>query len=227
MKQALRVPGWRFNKIQEGSIVTTTLIFLIVLIGFVLFVNILNGLFLLIGFLLWGLVLYFFRDPEREIPNSPGIVLSPGDGVIKDITQIRDERLNQDRIRVGIFLSLFDVHVQRIPLNGRVAFVTHQEGQYHPAYHPSASNENEQIIMGIDTEYGLITVKQISGILARKCINYLIDGDQVKIGQRYGLIKFGSRVEMILPPATKLLCTIGDKVKGGLTVIAEISTEGN
>ena len=77
--------------------------------------------------------------------------------------------------------------------------------------------------MGIDTEYGLITVKQISGILARKCINYLTDGDQVQIGQRYGLIKFGSRVEIVLPSTAKLQCTIGDKVRGGLTVIAEMS----
>ena len=223
MKQDLRVQGWNFNRIQDGSIVIATLIFLIALFGFVLSVNIITGLFLLIGFVLWGLVLYFFRDPDREIPNSAGIVLSPGDGVVKDITQIRDERLNRDSIRVGIFLSVFDVHVQRIPLNGKIAFVVHQEGQYHPAYHPSASSENEQIIMGIDTEYGLITVKQISGILARKCINYLTDGDQVQIGQRYGLIKFGSRVEIVLPSTAKLQCTLGDKVRGGLTVIAEMS----
>ena len=223
MKQDLRVHGWNFNKIHDGSIVISTLIFLIALFGFVLSVNIITGLFLLIGFVLWGLVLYFFRDPDRDIQNSTGIVLSPGDGVVKDITQIRDERLNQDCIRVGIFLSVFDVHVQRVPLNGKVAFVAHQEGQYHPAFHPSASSENEQIIMGIDTEYGLITVKQISGILARKCINYLTDGDQVQIGQRYGLIKFGSRVEIVLPSTAKLQCTIGDKVRGGLTVIAEMS----
>lgn len=222
MKQDLRVQGWNFNKIQDSSVVITTLIFLIALFGFVISMNFFTGLFLLIGIVLWGLVLYFFRDPDREIPKSPGIILSPGDGVVKDISKIQDNEQDHDRIQVGIFLSVFDVHVQRVPVSGKVKFITHQAGQYHPAFHPSASTENEQIIMGIDTEYGLVTVKQISGILARKCINFLSEGDQIQIGQRYGLIKFGSRVELVLPTTAKLICNIGDKVKGGLTSIAEI-----
>jgi phosphatidylserine decarboxylase len=172
---------------------------------------------------IWGFVLYFFRDPDREFQHLPNIAVSPGDGIVRDITTYREkEYLDIDFIRIGIFLSIFDVHVQRAPLKGEVDFVTHQKGKNHPAYSPEASLENDQIAMGIKTKYGMIMVKQISGILARKCINFAGPGDQIKSGQRYGLIKFGSRVELFLPPDAKVLCSVGDKVKGGLTPVAEM-----
>lgn len=95
----------------------------------------------------------------------------------------------------------------------------------HPAYDPAASYENDQIIMGLDTEYGKILVKQISGILARKCYNYAKPGDHIQAGQRYGLIKFGSRVELYLPPNTQILCSIDDKVQAGISELAEINQD--
>jgi len=223
LKSDIRVPGWAFNKYRERYIVLPTFIVLLSLIG-VIYTPRAVTIALLVFFLaIWGLVLYFFRDPDREFQHLSHVAVSPGDGVVTDITTYREkEYLDIDFIRIGIFLSIIDVHVQRAPLNGEVDFVTHQKGKNHPAYTPEASLENDQIVMGIKTKYGMIMVKQISGILARKCINYAEPGDQIQSGQRYGLIKFGSRVELFLPPDAKVLCSVGEKVKGGLTPVAEM-----
>jgi phosphatidylserine decarboxylase len=185
--------------------------------------------FLILGIclIIWLLVVYFFRDPERSIQDYPYRVLSPGDGIIKDINTIpENEHLNTDCICIGIFLSVFDVHVQRAPISGEVLFIDHKIGKNHPAYTLEAPMENDQISMGIKTRYGIIVVKQISGILARKCVNYSEPGDQIKLGERYGLIKFGSRVELYLPLKANLTCEVGDRVAGGLSVVAEFPDEG-
>lgn len=223
MKSDLRVPGWAFKKYREGSIVVTTFTFILAVIGVIYAPRALTIVIFVFCLVIWGLVLYFFRDPDRVFQHLPNVVLSPGDGVVRDITILREkEYLDIDLIRIGIFLSILDVHVQRAPLKGEVDFVTHQMGKNHPAYSPAASLENDQIIMGIKTKYGMIMVKQIAGILARKCFNYAGPGDQIQSGQRYGLIKFGSRVELFLPSDARVLCSVGEKVKGGLTPVAEM-----
>ena len=223
MKSDLRVPGWDFKKYREVSIVMPTIIVLLALIGVIYAPQVFTIVIFVFCLVIWGLVLYFFRDPDREFQHLPNVAVSPGDGIVRDITTYREkEYLDIDFIRIGIFLSIFDVHVQRAPLKGEVDFVTHQKGKNHPAYSPAASLENDQIVMGIKTKYGMIMVKQISGILARKCINFVEPGDQIESGQRYGLIKFGSRVELFLPPDAKVLCSVGEKVKGGLTPIAKM-----
>ena len=200
-----------------------TIIVLLTLIGVIYEPRVFTLVIFVFCLVIWGLVLYFFRDPDREFHHLPSVAVSPGDGIVRDITIIREkEYLDVDFIRIGIFLSIFDVHVQRAPLEGEVDFVTHQKGKNHPAYSPAASLENDQIVMGIKTKYGMIVVKQISGILARKCFNFAGPGDQVQSGQRYGLIKFGSRVELFLPLDAKVLCSVGEKVKGGLTPVAEM-----
>ena len=223
MKSDLRVPGWAFKKYREGSIVGTTITFILAVIGVIYVPRVLTFVILVFCTAIWGLVLYFFRDPDREFQHLPNVAISPGDGIVRDITTFREKEYQDiDFIRIGIFLSIFDVHVQRAPLKGEVDFVTHQKGKNHPAYSPAASLENDQIVMGIKTKYGMIMVKQISGILARKCFNFAGPGDQIQSGQRYGLIKFGSRVELFLPSDAKVLCSVGEKVKGGLTPIAEM-----
>ena len=223
MKSDLRVPGWDFKKYREVSILVPTIIVLLALIGVIYAPQVFTIVIFVFCLLIWGLVLYFFRDPDREFQHLPNVAVSPGDGIVRDITTFREkEYLDVDIIRIGIFLSIFDVHVQRAPLKGEVDFVTHQKGKNHPAYSPAASLENDQIVMGIKTKYGMIMVKQISGILARKCFNFAGPGDQIQSGQRYGLIKFGSRVELFLPPDARVLCSVGEKVKGGLTPVAEI-----
>lgn len=221
-----RVAGWSFNKNKEGSLLGSSVLLVMAFTALLLWPGWLSGIFFGIVFPLWCILFYFFRDPDRVMSLSRNSFYSPGDGVVSDIETVQEvDYLKQEFIRIGIFLSIFDVHVQRAPMMGKVDFVTHQAGKNHPAYAPEASFENAQIIMGLDTTYGKIMVKQISGILARKCYNYAKLGDQIQSGQRYGLIKFGSRVELYLPPNTRILCSIGDKVQAGITELAEINKD--
>lgn len=223
MKSDSRVPGWAFKRYQEISIIVTTLMVVVAVIGLLITPSLWTILLLLVLAGIWIVILNFFRDPNREIKWSPGLILCPTDGVIADITTVSEsDYFEGPRTRIGIFLALSNVHVQRAPLSGNVGFVSHQEGKNLPAFEPAASYENEQIIMGINSEFGLVVIKQISGILARKCYNYSKVEDQIEAGQRYGLIKFGSRVEIFLPPNAELQCAVDDKVKGGLSILAKI-----
>ena len=223
MKSKYRVPGWTFKRSQEISIIVTTLMVITATIGLLIAPSFWAGLLLLIVAAAWIIILNFFRDPDREINWSPDQVLSPADGEIADIITISEsDYFEEPRTRIGIFLSLADVHLQRAPLSGSVAFIHYQEGKNLRAFDPAASYENEQIIMGMNSTYGLVVVKQISGILARKCYNYCTEGEEIEAGQRYGLIKFGSRVEVYLPQNAELQCEVGDKVKGGLSILANI-----
>lgn len=169
------------------------------------------------------LVLYFFRDPNRQVIDQPGLVIGPGDGEVVDIVREPEPRYLQiEAIRVSMFLSVTDVHVQRAPLGGTVTLVDHRPGQFLQAFKPEASQVNDHISMVIETKYGRILIKQIAGILARRCVNYAQPGDTLTTGQRFGLIRFGSRLDLFLPPSAKLLVKVGDKVYGGLTPIAQL-----
>jgi len=221
-----RVEGWSFNKNKEETLLGSSVLLVMAFSALLLWPGWLSGIFFGIVFPIWCILFYFFRDPERVMSRSGKYFYSPGDGVVSDIETIQENNyLKREFVRIGIFLSVFDVHVQRAPMTGKVDFVMYQPGMNHPAYDPAASYENDQIVMGIDTEYGKILVKQISGILARKCYNYSKPGDQIQSGQRYGLIKFGSRVELYLPPNTRILCSIGDKVEAGISELAEINKD--
>lgn len=221
-----KVTGWSFNKNKEGTLLVSSVLIVMSFTGLLLWPGWLSGISFGIVLILWCILLYFFRDPDRVLIRSHNSFYSPGDGVVSDIELVTEvDYLKKEFVRIGIFLSIFDVHVQRAPMPGKVNFVTHQAGKNHPAYDPAASFENDQIIMGLETEYGKIMVKQISGILARKCYNYAKPGDQIQSGQRYGLIKFGSRVELYLPTGAEILCSVGEKVKAGITVLAEIADE--
>ncbi len=221
-----KVSGWAFNKHKEGSLLVSSLLLVMALTAVVRWPGVLTGVLLVVVFLIWCILVYFFRDPSRLLDRAGNHYYSPADGVISDIGLVQEvDYIKGEFLRIGIFLSVFDVHVQRSPMKGKVEFVTHQAGKNHPAYDPAASVENEQIVMGLETAAGKIIVKQISGILARKCYNYARPGEELLSGQRYGLIKFGSRVELYLPPETRILCSIGEKVQGGITALAEIVNE--
>jgi phosphatidylserine decarboxylase len=186
--------------------------------------NIATGLFLFLATALWLLILYFFRDPNRKVVNEPGLVIGPGDGEVVEIVHEREEKyLKAEIIRISMFLSVTDVHVQRVPLGGKVTVVEHQPGQYLQAFKPEASDVNEYIAMVTESGYGRVLIKQIAGILARRCVSYAKPGDELQTGQRFGLIRFSSRLDLFLPPDAQLLVKIGDKIEGGITPMAQLT----
>ena len=170
--------------------------------------------------LLTAFVVYFFRDPERSAPDLPGAIISAADGKVVAIDQLeRDEDLAAPAVRVSIFLSIFDVHVNRIPIAGSVEQVERRSGAFGVAYSSIASTSNEQSVITISNDSTRLVVKQIVGILARRICCYLSVGDRVLRGERFGLIRFGSRVDHILPSQTELHVQLGQRVRAGETVI--------
>lgn len=223
MKQGGRGRLWPFATGGNGTIGVATAVFTLAILLYRRTRTLLSQFLLFIITGLWLLILYFFRDPERQTPNQPGLVVSPADGEIVAIVREREGRyLQDDTLRISIFLSITNVHVQRIPLQGVVTLVDHQPGKFLQAFLPEASDVNEHIAMMIQTPYGPLLVKQIAGILARRCVNYMQAGYSVQTGQRFGLIRFSSRVDLFLPPNAQLLVHIGDKVTGGVTPMAQL-----
>jgi len=168
---------------------------------------------LLAGFFLW-----FFRDPHRNVPAGEGLIVSPGDGLVTEAATISTPQ--GPRQRVSIFLSVFDVHVNRAPISGVLAEVRYQKGQYLNAMNPSSADRNEQNIVTIRGKGYEVTFKQIAGLLARRIVFNFGEGAVVERGQRVGLIKFGSRVDVVVPAEATLRVKVGERVRGGASVIA-------
>jgi phosphatidylserine decarboxylase len=168
---------------------------------------------LLAAFFLW-----FFRDPQRTIPSGPGLIVSPGDGLVTESITISTP--DGPRRRISIFLSVFDVHVNRSPIAGVLSGVRYQKGQYVNAMNPACAESNEQNIATVYGEGMEVTFKQIAGLLARRIVFKPQKGDRLARGQRVGLIKFGSRVDIIFPAEAEPKVEVGKRVKGGETVLA-------
>ena len=168
---------------------------------------------LLAAFFLW-----FFRDPKRTIPTAPGLIVSPGDGLVTETISIFTP--DGPRQRISIFLSVFNVHVNRSPIAGSLTRVRYQKGKYLNAMNPASADRNEQNAVTVKGEGYEVTFKQIAGLLARRIVFNLSQGDTVERGQRVGLIKFGSRVDVLLPAEAAIKIKVGDKVKGGSSVLA-------
>ena len=166
-------------------------------------------------------VAWFFRDPARTPPPGPDLVVAPADGRVVCVDAVPDPAGGDaDVVRVSIFLSIFNVHVQRAPLDGRVAAYDHRPGRFLPAWRPEASSENEQATLVIETDAGTVTVRQIAGLVARRIATYPRAGDVVERGERIGLIRFGSRVDLFVPASWEVRAAPGDVVRGGETVVA-------
>jgi len=220
------IKRWIFKKWKEPVILVSSFLIISVIAFTILIPSWVTVIGLLLALVVWILILYFFRDPDRIAVDQPGLVVGPCDGKVVAIDQIMEERyLNIETIRISIFLSLFDVHVQRMPLAGEVTLVDHHTGKFLQAFRPEASDVNEYLAMQIKTPFGNLLVKQIAGILARRCINYAQSGDYLRTGQRFGHIKFGSRVDLFIPSQGRLQINLGDKVYGGLTPIALLPTQ--
>jgi phosphatidylserine decarboxylase len=168
---------------------------------------------LLAAFFLW-----FFRDPRRTIPAGKGLIVSPGDGRVTETVTIATPQ--GSRQRISIFLSVFNVHINRSPISGVLSSVRYQKGQYLNAMNPASAERNEQNIATVRGEGIEVTFKQIAGLLARRIVFNPKEGDTVERGQRVGLIKFGSRVDVLLPAEAVLRVKVGQRVKGGSTVLA-------
>jgi len=172
---------------------------------------------LLAAFFLW-----FFRDPKRLVPNAPGIVVSPADGVVTSVDRIATPA--GERIKLSVFLNVFDVHVNRSPISGVIREVRYQKGLYLNAMNPDSADKNEQNTVVVTGDGVEVAFKQIAGLLARRIVFNKRIGDHVERGERVGLIKFGSRVDVILPGDAVVGVKTGDRVKGGSSVLAQVDS---
>jgi phosphatidylserine decarboxylase len=175
---------------------------------------------------LWSIVplllacffLWFFRDPERAVPQEPGALVSPADGKVTDISMVHTE--DGKRTRISIFLSVFDVHVNRSPITGVIRDVRYQRGKFLDARSPDCADQNEQNIVTIEGEDQQVVFKQIAGLLARRIVFTPKQGDLLQRGQRVGLIKFGSRTDVLFDADARVSVKVGDRVKGGASILA-------
>lgn len=172
------------------------------------------------------LILYtlaFFRDPDREVPADPGSVVAAADGAIADIVEVEEgDVLKTKTRRVGIFLSIFDVHTNRAPIAGRVIYREHREGLCVDARRADCSEKNESMTWAFANSRATIVVRQLTGAIARRIVGWSQVGDELKKGDRFGMIRFGSRTEVYLPLTATVLVKVGDHVSGGSTIIARL-----
>lgn len=174
--------------------------------------------------LLTGFMLYFFRDPERAVPQGVDLFVAPADGrviLIRDVFE--DKYLKSDMKEISIFMSPLNVHVNRAPCDGTVRTVRHTKGVFLAAYRDEASVRNENVEMLLDTKYGGVIVRQVAGFVARRAVCRKKVGDVLKRGERYGVIKFSSRLDVYLPKDADIKVQLNQTVKAGETVIAEIA----
>ena len=168
----------------------------------------------------------FFRDPERAVPTDKNLIVAAADGKVMDIVEVNEnEVLKTKTRRVGIFLSIFDVHTNRAPIDGRVTYCQHRPGLFLDARRPDCSEKNESMTWAFENPGVTIVVRQITGAIARRIVAWAKIGDELKKGERFGMIRFGSRTELYLPLSATILVRIGDHVAGGATPIARLSDE--
>ena len=178
----------------------------------------------LLGIVVTASVTLFFRDPDRVIPTQSGLVVSPADGKIIDARVVeRNQYYEGSTLKISIFMSVFDVHINRIPCEGKITKIKYYPGKFFAANLDKASKDNEHNAVFLETsDHKKVCAVQIAGLIARRIICYLNEGDPVIRGQRFGLICFGSRVDLYLPPDTELIAAVGDKVRAGTSVLGAL-----
>jgi len=185
-----------------------------------------NPLLIVVTVICWLFVIfsiYFFRDPARQIPDGKHTIVSPGDGKIISIEDVFEPEFFQGTVkRISIFLSVFSVHVNRIPMDGKVVYFNYHRGKFFPAFKEKASLDNEQTVIGIENDRCKLLFKQIAGIIARRIVCNVREGQEVIKGQRFGMIKFGSRVDIFLPAEVQITVKLNEHVTGGSSIIGII-----
>lgn len=182
-------------------------------------------LFALLGLLLTVFFVYFFRDPDRLLPTESGLIISPADGRVISVERVREEHfLKQPAQKLSIFMNLFDVHVNRAPVAGRVQGMVYQPGRYLAANRPEAPDQNEQLAIHLKKSDGAdVVMVQIAGLIARRIIPYIKEGEELDRGERVGVICFGSRVDLYFPDECRVQVRIGQKVKAGSSILGRWS----
>ncbi|MDR2772107.1 MAG: phosphatidylserine decarboxylase [Elusimicrobiota bacterium] len=201
--------------LREGR----TFIFTPVILGFLVRILGESAFWDVLAILLFLIALfccYFFRDPAVKITKGDNLVLSPCNGTVLEVSENESEKV------IRVFLSVFDVHLQRSPISGKVLSVEHKPGKFLKAMDPQAHIVNEQNIITISSDKGIFVVKQIAGILARRCVSWVKEGDALDLGQKLGLIKFSSQVDLHMPKTVDIKVQKGSKTKAGITVLGEI-----
>ena len=207
----------RLQTLSEARWVFVILVLLAVVAWFV------SGWISLLFTVLFFCTVAFFRDPNRRVPPDPLVIVAAADGTVTDIAELdENEVLKTKTRRVGIFLSIFDVHTNRAPIDGRVIYRQHREGLCLDARRPECSEKNESMTWALENPRVAIVVRQLTGAIARRIVAWAEIGDELKKGQRFGMIRFGSRTEVYLPLAATVLVKVGDHVLGGSTIIAQL-----
>ena len=200
------------------------------ILGFLALLAIVFGFFsawtLWFFLLLFLFTVAFFRDPDRTVPADRNTIVAAADGTIMDIVELEESEVLKNKTRrVGIFLSVFDVHTNRAPIDGRVIYCQHRPGLFLDARRPDCSEKNESMTWAFENPRVTIVVRQITGAIARRIVAWAKVGDELKKGERFGMIRFGSRTELYLPLSATVLVRVGDHVAGGATPIARLPNE--
>lgn len=205
--------------VRDGYYYGFSLFVIAAIVGYFTRGMLLGPVFVAVPVLLAVFFLWFFRDPQRTIPSGPGMVVSPADGKVTEVATIVTPQGQQQRI--SVFLNVFNVHVNRSPIEGILSEVTYKKGEYLNAMNPASAERNEQNLVVVEGEQATVAFKQIAGLLARRIVFNYKPGDRVQRGQRVGLIKFGSRVDIMLPSTAHIRVKVGDKVQGGSSILAD------
>jgi len=213
---------------KEGWKIVLTTFFVVLFINIIAkyilkFGNVATWIIFLITTFFFCFVTYFFRNPKRNIITDDDKIICPADGKVVVIEEVYEpEYFGDKRLQVSVFMSPSNVHVNRAPIAGSVKYSKYHDGKYLVAWHPKSSTENERTSLVIDNGSVDVLVRQIAGKVARRIVYYLNEGDTIEQGADFGFIKFGSRVDLFLPLNTKINVQLGQKVKGGITVIGEL-----
>ena len=214
----------KLHKESKGTILVATIA--VAVLGFlaVYFLEIWSLIILIPLLILYGLVFWFFRVPNRDIVDHKENVIAPVDGKVVMIKEVfEDEFLKEKAIQISIFMSPLNVHICRYPVSGKVIYKKYHPGKYLVAWHEKSSTENERTTVAVESLTNhKVVFRQIAGYIARRIVFYCNEGDTSKAGHEFGFIKFGSRMDVFLPLDTEITCKIGDKTKGGIDVIAKM-----
>ena len=214
----------KLHRESTGTIIVATIVFAVVAFLAVYFLKVWSLLIIVPLLVIYGLVFWFFRVPDRDIQDHRENVVAPVDGKVVMIKEVEEtEFLKAKAIQVSIFMSPLNVHICRYPVSGKVIYKKYHPGKYLVAWHEKSSTDNERTTVAVDSlTHHTVVFRQIAGYVARRIVYYCNEGDIAKAGNEYGFIKFGSRMDVFLPLDTEIICKIGDKTKGGIDVIARM-----